>query len=409
MFGHAPHIERFTVASARRQQLRSLFVSVPFSGIEAYFHNLETALADSGGFDSTWLYIGWDLVERGSAIPLLSNNWTIRASLACRSRIRSLEAAQGVFDVALFNSIVPLLGLSGFMRRTPTVLTVDATPALLDAYGSWYGHDPGGVERLVSWFGDAMHARRAFRSAKRILAWSPLVRDSLVSDYGVEPGRILVQPPGVDLQRWAGGPHGSLRELRAPSARTGILFVGRDFYRKGGDLLFELACLPEFADCEFHFVTSWHRPPNCPENVHIHNDVLPGSDALIALYQAAHIFALPTRADFYPTNACCEAMAMGLPVITSRVGGMEYLLDGDEGGFAIPPDDPSSLMDRLRALIGNPALCEQFGRRNRRFAETHFDLNATLRFTTNVLAEAARGIPAARQEPVPAGVVGLRV
>jgi glycosyltransferase involved in cell wall biosynthesis len=365
-------------------------VSVPFSGIEVYFHALETFVSKREDIDATWIYIGWESDESFSSIPLLSGNWTLRASHACRVKIRRLEGSGKTFDVAFFNSIVPLLGLGGFLRRTPALLTVDATPTMLDRYHAWYGRPEGLFARAVSLLGDAIHTKKMYRAMNGIFAWSPLVMKSLVNDYGVPEHNITVVPPGLDLSRWERYFQGG-QPREAQTSRPQILFVGRDFHRKGGDLVFDIACLPEFAACDFHFVTGWKPTGRPPSNVFLHHGLAPNSDELIGLYGHADVLVLPTRADFYPTNACCEAMAMGLPVITTNVGGMEYLLNEGEGGFVVPPDDRGEFVKRLSQLIEDPDLRYRCGRRNRRYAEEHFDLEKNSSIIVRRLALAGAG------------------
>ncbi|HUI65826.1 MAG TPA: glycosyltransferase family 4 protein [Bacteroidota bacterium] len=358
-----------------RERIRCLFVSVPFGGIEVHFRSLQSALTRAADIDATWEYIGWTPDEGSIRLPLLSNNWTLRASRACQARIRRSEAGAGTFDVAVFNSIVPMFGLGNFLRRTPALLSLDATPAVLDSFGSWYGQKQGAMGRLLGWYGDRIHARRRYHAAPRIIAWSPLIKQSLVNDYKVRHETVTVMAPGIDLRRWTPGPGDASPGLQPQAGRLRILFVGREFLRKGGDLLVELARLDDFAGCDFHLVTQCPVSNELPTNVHVHAGVAPDADQLLDMYRSADIFVLPTRADLYPTLACCEAMATGLPIITTNVGGLEYLFDDGNGGFAIPANDPVALCDRLRALVASPALRRQFGARNRRYAEQYFDLD----------------------------------
>ncbi len=63
-----------------------------------------------------------------------------------------------------------------------------------------------------------------------------------------------------------------------------------------------------------------------------------------------------------------EAMACGTPVVASEVGGLAFLIRNGETGFHIRGDNPDELCDRLTALITNPTLREQMGRKARRRA-----------------------------------------
>ena len=70
-----------------------------------------------------------------------------------------------------------------------------------------------------------------------------------------------------------------------------------------------------------------------------------------------------------------EAQATGLPVLSSRVGGIpEVVLDG-KSGFLLPQRDVAALVDNLSYLIQNPQLWPEMGRAGRRYVEDHYNLD----------------------------------
>jgi glycosyltransferase involved in cell wall biosynthesis len=79
-----------------------------------------------------------------------------------------------------------------------------------------------------------------------------------------------------------------------------------------------------------------------------------------ALLALADAFVLPSRSEAFP-NGAIEAMAAGLPVIASRVGGLLDLIDEGRTGLLVPPDNPSALADALESLIVSPARAEMLG------------------------------------------------
>lgn len=92
-----------------------------------------------------------------------------------------------------------------------------------------------------------------------------------------------------------------------------------------------------------------------------------------ALLAGSRVFVLPSRSEGISLTIL-EAMASGLPVVTTRVGGNpEVVVDG-ETGYLIPGDDPSSLADALTRLWTRPELCARMGEGSRRRVQDHFDV-----------------------------------
>src|SRR5688500_6723265 len=116
------------------------------------------------------------------------------------------------------------------MKRIPSVVSLDATPRQYDSMAEFYEHPVGG--HMSEYVKLALN-RRCFDRATAIVAWSDWCRDSLVEDYGVDPTKVNVIPPGVDRKAWSRPPD------RAREDPFRILFVGTDFRRKGGPHLIE--------------------------------------------------------------------------------------------------------------------------------------------------------------------------
>ena len=134
-----------TMITKRRngKRIRALFVSVPFSGIEIYFRSLQRILSSRTDIETSWEFIGWEPEKDASRLPFLPDNWTLKASMAFRSRLRRLEREGKTFDVVVFNSIVPTLGFRSLLHGIPMVITVDVTPAMLEDYNALYGRSGG--------------------------------------------------------------------------------------------------------------------------------------------------------------------------------------------------------------------------------------------------------------------------
>ncbi len=172
----------------------------------------------------------------------------------------------------------------------------------------------------------------------------------------------------MDTQLWRPAEPGQ----RPDDGLTRILFTGGNFERKGGDLLLRWARETGRRGWELHLVTI-DRIENPPPGVVVHNDLGSNAAELIELTRRCDLFALPTRADCF-SIASLEAMAAGLPVITSDVGGIADIVREGETGYLLAPDDFDGLCDRLETLLASPARRQEMGRKGREVVCAHFEL-----------------------------------
>ena len=363
-----------------------LFASAMFTGNEVYFQNIRDAITGRDDVNATWLPLELKPREIIARIPPFSLNASLKNGVIARSRLHLLEKSGKTFDAAFINHVTPASFLTGFMKRVPTILSLDATPILMDRYSAWYGvpasSSPGNfIERAKHRF-----TQNIYGSAAILVAWSSLVKSSLVGDYGVRGEKIRVIPPGIDLRAW-GAPREDTAQGRGGAGPVKVLFVGGHFLRKGGDLLLKAAQREEFASCEFHFVTrTFEGTPR--GNVIVHPGVCANSATLRTLYREADIFMLPTRADFSPL-AVCEAMASGLPAVVTDTGGLGEFVEDGRCGFVVPVDDEEAMTGRLRDLVRNRGLRRRMGQASRVRAGELFDIEKNTSAIVDLLKGAA--------------------
>jgi glycosyltransferase involved in cell wall biosynthesis len=290
---------------------------------------------------------------------------------------------RGPFDALLFLTHNPAVFHPRALAATPSLLWTDVTPAQLDAQAEQYAHP---VDRFpVVGRMKAALVRATFQRARLCVGWSNWARRSFVSDYGVAEEKTRVVAPGVDLSRW------KLTARNPPPGPPRLLFVGGDFERKGGKQLLDVY-RAHFRDrYELDLVT---RDP-VPEEpgVRVHRGLTAGSEPLLALYRGASVFVLPTHGDCF-SIASIEAMAMGLPVVVTSVGGIADIVEHERSGFLIEPRDGASLRAALDALAGDPERRAAFGARGRELVEQRFDAEKTAQRLLELMNEAARSAAA---------------
>ncbi len=225
---------------------------------------------------------------------------------------------------------------------------------------------------------------RNFRDprCRLIIANSQRGRDEIVRHYGTDPGRIAVLYTGVDLEVYHPRHRAERREAVRGDMGLGqkdlvLLFVGSGFERKGlGPLLRALELLRRDAG-SLHVrlaVAGRREPPyeRMAARLRVRDLVtfLGGASNVADLDAAADVFVLPSLYDPF-SNACLEAMAAGLPVITSRVNGTSELMEDGREGFVL--DDPTDVRAIAKTIValGDPAMRETMGAVARRRAEAH--------------------------------------
>jgi glycosyltransferase involved in cell wall biosynthesis len=92
------------------------------------------------------------------------------------------------------------------------------------------------------------------------------------------------------------------------------------------------------------------------------------------------VLVQPSRADNLPLSIL-EAMASGLPVVGTRVGGIPELVVDGETGLVVEPEDPAALASALDALAASPERRRQMGRRGRERVAEHFSAEGVARRT----------------------------
>lgn len=118
-----------------------------------------------------------------------------------------------------------------------------------------------------------------------------------------------------------------------------------------------------------------------PDIVHFVGNV----DDPLPLYQSASAFVLSSDWEGTP-NVIMEAMACGLPVISTNVGGTSDLISDKENGLLIEPGDLPTMVNAVCSLMEDPKLCARLGSNARQFVLDNFDLSHLSEILTRVYA-----------------------
>ena len=223
----------------------------------------------------------------------------------------------------------------------PYAIYVDQTRLMAETgWPAWMPFSAGERDKLLNL------ERSMYAEAAHLFVMGKPARDSLSADYGVEGSRITVVGGGLRFDE---------RPAQKPlTQEPSVLFIGRDFERKGGPVLlraFQLVReqLPEATldivgaarDYEALGVTG-------------HGKVAHRA-GLMQLYRRARAFCLPSLYEPYGL-VLIEAMAHGIPCVGSAVQSIPEILDQGRAGLLVQPGDVEELAEALIRLLTDDEL-----------------------------------------------------
>lgn len=187
---------------------------------------------------------------------------------------------------------------------------------------------------------------------------------------GVSAGQLSCNPNGVDTDafRPRARPADGLRAaLGIPAAAKVVGFLGRLSPEKGPEVFLRAALLASAKVPDAHFVFVGEGPlaatlretiarVHLQDRVHLaglRQDVAAVLNDFDMLVSSSHSEAMPL--------AVMEAMASGLPVVATRVGGLPDMIDQGQSGWLVAPDDYEAIADRMQQILLTPGELARMG------------------------------------------------
>lgn len=305
------------------------------------------------GFAQNWL-------PRSARVPLYD------------SRIPEL-IRDGCYDLVHLHNMIPTFAAGRVARacqakRVPYVISTHGffeivRYAEINGFGTW-------KSKLVD-LAITKPFRRIVRGAAAIFALSDCEQE-LLAGLGVAPERIHIVTNGVNpfyLERPTESQLAAVRAKFHIGSEPLLLYMGSLHAYKGvGVFLRSLAGIRQ----PFQAVVAGGLKDDGQrrallQSAHVSRDVearvaFTGSisdEDLRALYHLATVFVYPTSGDTLPL-VVLEAMASGLPVVSTTVGGVPFAVRPDTG-MLVPPETPEAVSHAVNTLLDNPALCQRMG------------------------------------------------
>lgn len=223
-------------------------------------------------------------------------------------------------------------------------------------------------------------------ATRRVVTTGETLRQHLIDRLRLPESRVVSIPTGIDLSLYE---KSGRKVLGLPENAFvfGIVATLRS-WKGHADLIDAFA---QLKDPRFHLVIAGDGPQRPAlekkliDRVHLigHREDVP------QVLEAFDIFVLPSYANEGVPQAVMQAMAMGLPVITTRVGAIEEVVTEGETGIFVPPRNVGALAEAMRSLAADEGKRRRFGEAGRRVAEQRFSIERMLWRMEQVFEEAA--------------------
>jgi glycosyltransferase involved in cell wall biosynthesis len=289
-----------------------------------------------------------------------------------------------------------VLQVYGLFRTTdaPFVLYQDTTHR--QTLRHWPAWSPLGARELARWLA---YERELYHAALHVFAVGQATARSLIDEYDLPPERVSVVGGGYNFAR--------LPKLGTPRREPIILFVGREFRRKGGDCLLEaFRALRRRVPGARLVIVGTTEPAEEP-GVFVLGDVR-DREEIARLYERAQVFCLPSRFDPYP-GVIAEAMAYALPVVSTDVCAIPEIVLHEQTGLLVPPGDSTALAVALARLLERPTEAVRLGEAGRRRVERDLSWDHVVERMVPVLNRLGGLTTARDMNDQPAGNAGVEL
>lgn len=279
-------------------------------------------------------------------------------------------------------AVVHTRNLAALEAVVPAFLA--GVPVRIHGEHGWGAEDLDGLNRKFRLI------RRFFRPfVTRYIALSSHLRDYLVERVGVPHQRVTQICNGVDTERFS-PPRGGRGPIQGcPFGDPGDWLIGAVGRMEGvkdhavlARAFIRLLRLNHASTHRLRLVIIGDGPLRAEiirmlEHAGVaHRAWLPGErNDVPDILRGLDCFVLPSRAEGI-SNTVLEAMASGLPVIATRVGGNPELLDDDVTGTLVPPADDEALVKAIRRYLEDPALATKHGTAARAEAVGRFAMHS---------------------------------
>jgi glycosyltransferase involved in cell wall biosynthesis len=222
-------------------------------------------------------------------------------------------------------------------------------------------------------------------AAAHIVTTGEALRRQLARDNGIPLERMTSIPTGIDLARFVPGDARAARaRLGLPDRQTlGIVATLRDW--KGHEYLFDAIARDRAAWADWTVLVVGDGPYRDRLDRHLAALGLAGGvrfagqqEDVVPWFQSLDLFTLPSYGEEGVPQAVMQAMACGIPVVSTPVGAITEAVEDGVTGRIVAPRDAAALAASLAALRDDPALCARYGAAAHARAQRDFGIDRML-------------------------------
>lgn len=183
-----------------------------------------------------------------------------------------------------------------------------------------------------------------------------------------------------------------IKELKhIPSDITRFLFMGRIEKRKGVyEIIESCKCLSDNVFISLYGDGNIAEFEKLIEEAKLENKIkIKGwisGEQKDEVYYNSDVLLLPSFNEGLPMSIL-EAMAYGLPIISTPVGGIAEAVEEGVNGFLVPPGDANTLAEKINLIANDKGLREKMGQESYRIAKEKFDINVTIKQLEEIYGE----------------------
>jgi len=273
-----------------------------------------------------------------------------------------------------------------FFRRKPLIVTQHD-----DAFG--YTH---GARLLLQMISNNTAGRCIVHTAKAVITLS---RDGkkFAQRFGAASNKTVIIPTSVDTKEFTPGPSKALKTRWGTEGKI-VLYVGNLIKRKGVDILIHafqhtLSAVPDARLVIVGIGPEERNLRNLQARLNLEQISFVGRmprTEMPDVYRSCDILVLPSLYYEIFGNVIVEAMASGLPVICTRIGGMKDIVIHGETGFQVNPGDPLQLSKHLIKLLSDDELKSKMSIAARKLAVEKYDDTVLARAVERIYLESLR-------------------